>query len=210
MKITGIEEQKKNNKRCSIYIDGEYLCSAERDLVEELGLSEGMELSEEEFNRTLERIQYKGALRAALYMLARTSKTEMELEKRLNDKQHPPKAIKQALEYLKELGYINDEEYTEGYIRNTRDTTGTSRRSIYCKLAAKGVDKEIIQQKLDEAEIDDFSSALKAARKKAVGLSGSDIEKKAKLLNFLYRKGFGIEVCRKVIEELDLESAKFM
>jgi regulatory protein len=109
MKITGIEEQKKNNKRCSIYIDGEYLCSAERDLVEELGLSEGMELSEEEFNRTLERIQYKGALRAALYMLARTSKTEMELEKRLKYKQHPPKAIIHALEYLKELGYINDE-----------------------------------------------------------------------------------------------------
>ena len=202
MRITGIEQQKKNTKRYNIYIDGEYRCSVEDDILQELNLSKDMELNELEFNHTLEIIQYKGALRAALYMLARAPKTEMEIEKSLSDKQHDPKAIKKVLEYLKEIGYINDESYTESYIRSIKDTAGTSRRSIYQKLAAKGVDKEIIQQEIDKAEIDDYASALSAAKKKIASLKGSRREKKLKLLNYLYRKGFGIDACKRAAEEL--------
>ena len=202
MRITGIEQQKKNTKRYNIYIDGEYRCSVEDDILQELNLSKGMELNEIEFNNTLEIIQYKGALRAALYMLARAPKTEMEIEKSLSDKQHDPKAIKKVLEYLKEIGYIKDESYTESYIRSIKDTAGTSRRSIYQKLAAKGVDKEIIQQEIDKAEIDDYASALSAAKKKIASLKGSRREKKLKLLNYLYRKGFGIDACKRAAEEL--------
>jgi len=202
MRITGIEQQKKNTKRYNIYIDGEYRCSVEDDILQELNLSKDMELNELEFNHTLEIIQYKGALRAALYMLARASKTEMEIEKRLSDRRYDPKAIKKVLEYLKEIGYINDESYAESFIRSTKDVTGTSRRSIYQKLAAKGVDKEIIQQELDKAEIDDYASALSAAKKKISSLKGSSREKKLKLLNYLYRKGFGIDACKRAAEEL--------
>ena len=202
MRITGIEQQKKNTKRYNIYIDGEYRCSVEDDILQELNLSKDMELNELEFNHTLEIIQYKGALRAALYMLARAPKTEMEIEKSLSDKQHDPKAIKKVLEYLKEIGYINDESYTESYIRSIKDTAGTSRRSIYQKLAAKGVDKEIIQQEIDKAEIDDYASALSAAKKKISSLKGSSREKKLKLLNYLYRKGFGIDDCKRAAEDI--------
>lgn len=205
MRITKIEQQKKNIKRYNVYIDGEYRCSVENDILHELGLSEEMELNELEFNKTMEIIQYKGALRAALYILARAPKTELEIEKRLIDKQHAPRAIKQAIIYLKEIGYINDESYAESYIRSIKDVTGISRRSIYQKLANKGIDKEIIQQKLDESDIDDYASAIKAAKKKVLTLKGNSREKKSKLLNFLYRKGFGIDVCKRTAEALDLE-----
>ncbi len=207
MRITAIEEQKKNNKRCNIYIDGEYYCSVDKEILEELNFSKGMELNQEEFNRKLEIIEYKSALRTALYMLIRSSKTENELKKKLKEKKHSENAINAVLQYLKEIGYINDESYTESYIKNARESAGTSRRSLYYKLAGKGVDSEVIQQKLEEAEIDDFASAMKAAEKKAVGLKGDKRQKAAKLLNFLYRKGFGMEVCRKVIEELDLDES---
>lgn len=205
MIITKIEEQQKNKKRCSIFIDGEYHSSIDKDILGELSLSEGMELNSDEFNQKLEIIQYKSALRAALYMLARSAKTENEIKKKLKEKQHSEKAINQALEYLRGIGYINDESYTESFIKNMMDTSGTSSRSLYYKLISKGVDKEVIQDKLEEAEINDYASALKAAQKKAAGLKGDKWEKASKLLNFLYRKGFGMEVCRKVLSELDLE-----
>lgn len=205
MRITKIEQQIKNIKRYNIYIDGEYRFSVDGDILQELCLSEGMELNEAEFNKTLEIIQYKGALRAALYMLARASKTEKEIERRLCDKQHDSKAIKKVLKYLKEIGYVNDEGYAESFIRAVKDTTGISRRVIYQKLISKGIDKEIINQKLDEADIDDYESAAIAARKKAPQLKGSSKEKKIKLLNFLYRKGFGIDACKKAAEELGFD-----
>ena len=205
MKITKIEEQKKNNKRCSIYIDGEYHSSVDREILEELSLYEGIELNENEFNQKLEIIQYKSALRAALYMLTRSSKTESQIRKRLKEKQHPDGAIDSALDYLREIGYINDESYTESFIRSAKDISGASRRSLYYKLAGKGVDAEIIRKKLEEAEIDDYASAQKVAQKKAAALKGNRREKASKLMNFLYRKGYSMEICRRAIAELDLE-----
>lgn len=205
MKITKIEEQKKNKKRCSIFIDDEYHCSVDKDILEELKFHEGMELSADELNEKLEIIQYKSALRAAFYILARSSKTEYEIEKKLKEKQHPEKAIRKVLEYLKEIRYINDESYTESFIKSMRLTAGTSKKSLYYKLAGKGVDSDVIKQKLDDAEIDDYESALKAAIKKAAGIKGDKREKASKLMSFLYRKGFTMEVCMKVIAELDLE-----
>ncbi|MDD4504727.1 MAG: RecX family transcriptional regulator, partial [Clostridiaceae bacterium] len=205
MKITGIEEQKKNSKRYNIYIDNEYYCSIDKDILEELHFYEEMEFNENEFSKILERVQYKSALKAALYILTHASKTERELEKKLMDKQHSERAIRQVLEYLREIGYVNDESYTESFIRSMRDVTGISRKSLYYKLAGKGIDKVIIQQKLDEAEIDDYTSALKAAKKKVVNLKGNKREKSSKLFSFLCRKGYGIEICRKLIEELELE-----
>jgi regulatory protein len=205
MKITGIEEQKKNSKRCSIYIDGEYNFSIDKEILEELNFYVGMELNPDVFNQKLAIIDYKSALRTALYLLMRSSKTENELRKRLKEKQHSENTINAVLEYLKEIGYINDESYAESYIKSVRESAGTSKRSLYYKLAGKGVDSEVIRQKLEEAEIDDFAPAMKAAEKKAAGLKGDKRQKAAKLLNFLYRKGYGMEVCRKVIEELDLD-----
>ena len=207
MKITKIEDQKKSTKRCNIYIDGEYHSSVDKDTQQELKLCEGMELNEDEFNQKLEIIQYKSALRAALYILTRSAKTEKEIKKRLKEKDHPEKAISLALEYLKEIGYINDESYTESFIRSSKDVTGTSKRTLYYKLANKGVDNETIQQKLEEAEIDDYASAMKAAQKKAGSIKGDKRERASKLFGFLYRKGYSMDVCRKIIADLDLDES---
>ncbi|MGE5676607.1 MAG: hypothetical protein ACM3ZR_00945 [Pseudomonadota bacterium] len=205
MKITKIEEQKRNKRKYNIYIDGEYHSSILKDIVDEMKFSEGMELNEDEFNQKLEIIQYKSALREALLILTRSSKTEKELKQKLKEKSYSEKTIDQVTKYLGEIGYINDESYTESFIGLMKNTTGTSSRSLYYKLAGKGIDVELVQQKLDEADIDDFASAMKAAQKKASGLKGDKREKSAKLIGFLYRKGYGMDVCRRVIEELDLE-----
>lgn len=207
MKITKIEEQKKNSKKYNIYVDGEYYNSIDKEILEEINLVAGVELIEDEFNLKMEIVQYKSALRSAFYMLARSSKTEIELKRKLKEKQYPEKAVNQVLDYLKSIGYINDGNYAESFIGIMKNSAGTSSRSLYYKLAGKGIDSDVIEQKLQEAELDDYSSALKAAQKKLSGLSGDKREKASKLLGFLYRKGFGMEVCRRVIEELKLEDS---
>lgn len=205
MKITKVEEQKRNKRKYNIYIDGEYHSSMLKDVVDEMKFSEGMELNENEFNQKLEIIQYKSALKEALLILTRSSKTKNELKQKLKEKGYTEKTIDQVTEYLGEIGYINDESYTESFIGLMKNTTGISSRNLYYKLAGKGIDGELIQQKLDEAEIDDFASAMKAAQKKASGLKGDKKEKSTKLLGFLYRKGYSMDVCRRVMEELELE-----
>jgi regulatory protein len=205
MRITKIEEQKRNKKKYNMYIDGEYHSSIDKEILDEMKFVEGMELNEDDFNQKLEIIQYKSALRSAFYILARSSKTENELKKKLKEKEYPEKAINQVLDYLRSIGYVNDNSYAESFIGIMKGTAGTSSRSLYYKLAGKGIDADVIQEKLEEADIDDYSSALKIAQKKLPGLKGDKREKTTKLIGYLYRKGFGMDVCRKIIEELDLE-----
>lgn len=205
MIITKLEEQKKNRNKYNLYIDGEYHSSIDKEVLEEMDFAEGMELDRDEFDKRMEIIQYKSALRTSFHILARSPKTESELRRKLKEKRYPEKSIDQVLDYLASIGYINDGSYAESFIGMMKNTAGASSRSLYYKLAGKGIDSAVIEQKLEEAEVDDYTSALSAARKKLPALKGDRKEKASKLLGFLYRKGFGMEVCRRVIEELDLE-----
>jgi len=205
MRITKIEEQKKNKNKYNLYLDGEFYCSIDKEIIEEVNFFEGMELQENELEERMEIIQYKSALRTSFHILAQSSKTELELRRKLKEKKYPDKAISKVLDYLRSIGYINDSNYAESFIGSMKNSAGTSSRSMYYKLAGKGIDSDVIEQKLEAAEIDDYTSALKAARKKLPSLKGDKREKTSKLLGFLFRKGFGMDVCRKVIEELQLE-----
>jgi len=205
MIITKLEEQKRNKNKFNLYIDGEYHSSIDREVLEEMNFAEGMELEQDEFNEKMEIIQYKSALRTSFHILARSSKTEAELRRKLKEKRYPEKSIEQVLDYLESIGYINDGDYAESFIGMMKNTAGTSSRSLYYKLTGKGIDSAVIEQKLEEAEIDDYASALSAARKKLPALKGDKRDQASRLLGFLYRKGFGMEICRRVIEELGLE-----
>ncbi len=205
MRITKIEEQKKNNSRYNLYLDGEFYSSIDKEILEEMGFFEGMELRENELEEKMEIIQYKSALRTSFHILARASKTELELKRKLKEKKYPEKAISQVLDYLRSIGYIDDSSYAESFIGSMKSSHGTSSRSLYYKLAGKGIDSDVIEQKLQDAEIDDYASALNAARKKLPSLKGDEREKTSKLLGFLFRKGFGMDICRRVIEELKLD-----
>jgi len=202
--ITKIEEQKKNKKRCSIYVDDEYYCSVDREILKEVNLSEGI-ISENEFARKMDIINYKTALKAALTMLVRAPRTEKELSLKLRQKGLPDSAIQKAVEYLKGTGYINDEAYAESVIRSSKDIKGCSSNSLYSKLSQKGIDSETIRKKINEADFDEYSSALKAAQKKLQSLKGSSKDKAAKLMSFLFRKGFGMDTCKKVLDSLELQ-----
>lgn len=205
MLITKIEEQKKNKKKCNIFIDGEYYCSIDADIIKEVNIYEGMNIMEQELNKKIEVMNYKSTLKSALSMLMRAPRTENELAKKLKQKDFPDSTIEKVIDYLRSIGYVNDESYAESLIRDSKDNKGCSRRSLYYKLCQKGIDSKIIQQKLEEADIDEFDSALRTAIKKASSLKGNKRDKAKKLYSFLIRKGFGMEVCSKVISELKLE-----
>lgn len=206
MVITKIEEQKKNKKRCSVFLDGEYYCSIDREILKEVNIYEGMSIDEYEFNSKMEIINYKSALKSALSMLVRAPRTESELVSKLRQKDYPESAIEKVVEYLKGAGYINDEAYAESMIRGLKDNKGCSRRSLYSKLSQKGIKGDIIQQKLEDGAVDEFDTALKAALQKLHNLKGDKRDKFTKLYAFLFRKGYGSEVARRVISELNLEA----
>ena len=61
-------------------------------------------------------------------------------------------ASERAIERLEELGLINDEKYAREYAEVLLERKGFSRQRAEFELMKKGIDKDIIEEILDELE----------------------------------------------------------
>ncbi len=99
-------------------------------------------------------------------------------------------------------GFLSDRDYAETKVVSLR-RAGKSRRQIEMKLRQKGVDGDLISEALAENNSDDFSAAMRTARKRRLGPWASPDkreERREKDLARLCRAGFSFEIARKVID----------
>ncbi len=205
MKITAITPQKRNKEFYNIFIDGEFFCSIDDVSVYTMKLEEGIEVDAKLLEKTAIQSAYRKALNYSLHLLARYYKTKHELIQKLKEKEYKDDTISSVIEKLKELGYINDEMFVENYIRSKQGSNQTiNKKTLYNKLLQKGIDKELIQNSLESADIDEYDIAMKAVEKKLKSLKGSAKEKKVKLYSFLYSKGFEYETCSRIIDSIEI------
>lgn len=66
----------------------------------------------------------------------------------------------EVIEYLKELGYINDDDYVDAYIRQCMRLLDYSTYEIRQKLLQKGINKYIIDDKVGTLEESDYNDLL--------------------------------------------------
>jgi regulatory protein len=98
-------------------------------------------------------------------------------------------------------GYVDDRVYAEGRVAALR-RRGGSARGIAMKLAAKGLDRELIATALDAHDTDDATAALALARRKRIGpfRAKARAEHRDRDLGALARGGFSFDVARRVID----------
>lgn len=201
MEITAITPHKKNKNFYNVFIDGEFFCSLDDEAIYAMKLKEGIEVDTTLLEKTAVQAAYKNALNYSLNLLSKYYKTTHELKKKLKEKGYSDDAINSVIEKLKALGYLNDEQYIEAYIRSKQ---GVNKKNLYNKLIQKGLDREQVQSYLNNTDIDEYNIAMKAAEKKLKSLKGNPYEKKAKLYSYLYSKGFEYETCNKIIDSLEI------
>lgn len=118
---------------------------------------------------------------------------------------------------FEEAGLLNDELYARGMVQSLR-RSGKSARAITTKLRQKGLQYDLIQEKLgevdagqnDEGVQPDFQAALKLAKKRSLGPFKKDGEEEdfKKSLAILARAGFSFDIATEVLklERSDLSS----
>jgi regulatory protein len=206
MKITAITQQKRNKDFYNIFVDGEYFCSMDDETIYKMKLKEDVEVDTKLLSDAAIQSAYRKALNYSLNLLAKYYKTKQELMKKLKEKEYNEETIDSVINRLVELGYLNDEAYVETYINSKQNSNqAINKRTIYNKLMQKGVDRELIQNSLENAELDEYDFAMKAAEKKLRNLKGSLREKKAKLFSYLYSKGFEYDICNKILENIEID-----
>lgn len=208
MKITKIEVQKKNKDRVSIFLEGTYAFSINMELVYNFNLKEDMDIDMDFISDIVKVEEQKKANNAALVLLSSGYKTEREVRNKLSKKGFDEEYILKSLDFVRSYNFVNDEKYTEMFVRDKILFNNVGKNKIKTKLFEKGIDKNTINETIDNL-IDDeqqFDAALNLAKKKIKTIRDDDKRKVyQKLGNFLQYRGFTFDIIKKVLNELKME-----
>ena len=131
-------------------------------------------------------MDYETAKEKAVRYLVLALRTEEEVKNKLRKLNVEEGIIVQVTEYLKSIGYIDDEKYVEAYIRQCINIPKYSKYEIIMKLIQKGINKEILSEKLEELDNCDYENKLIDKLLKGKLKNMEPLKQKA----YLYRRGF--------------------
>ena len=203
-KITKIEYQKKNKERFNIYIDDEYGFSVDISILIKYSLKKGMELDDALIYDILSSEEKISVYNYGISVLSRYAKSECELRLKMKNKGFEPQLIDNAISTLKERKYLDDERYCEMFINDKINISKHGVRKIKEALYYKGIDKEIIEEKIKNISAEsEEERAFILGEKKLLNIKENDNRKKmAKLSNYLIGKGFEYETVNKTLRKL--------
>ena len=198
MKITKITPQKKRKNRYNLYVNGEFFEGLDQNTVAIHKLYEGKILTDDEIEKIRETEIREKLHDRVINLISKFPKTEFELKRYIRRKGYSEEIAEEEVRRLKKYDLIDDQKYANRYVESNRKY---SKRMLRKKLFEKGIDKNIINEVLNQPEVDkkEEEILLKTAKKKLKRLK-KDNEKKRKLFQYLARKGFDFEDIYKIID----------
>lgn len=134
----------------------------------------------------------------ALRLLSVRPRSRRELEVRLLRAGFDPDEVAGELGRLEGVGLIDDERFAREFTEHQLGARRAGRRAVASGLAAKGVERRIVDRALAEVPGDDAERAGELARSRAERLRGVAPEKAfGRLVSFLIRRGHDPETARR-------------
>lgn len=206
MKITSIEEQKKNKDRVSIFIDGSYAFSLHAEIAYKYHLKVGTEIDPSFLEEIGKVEEQKKANNYVLGLLSKSFKPEKQIADKMREKGFEQEYIDKSIDMMKDYKYIDDSRYAKSFTSDSLNFSKMGKNKIKNKLYQKGIDKETINETLNELVDDEqqFEAALELGKKKYPTIRETDSRKKnQKLTTFLQYRGFSFDIIKKVLYSLN-------
>ena len=197
MLITASEERKKG--MTALYIDGEYAVSVDTVTFASSGFHTGSDITDDELYELLRASRISRAKEKALYLIEYRSRTRKELR----DKLLPlfgEEAAEAAIERLEQLGLIDDEGFARDYAEQLIKRKLYSRERAAFEMMKKGIDKDIIEEVLDEMEPDPTEQIRQLLSTKYVRRLSNEKDR-LRTVNALKAMGFRWSDIRECMEE---------
>lgn len=133
-------------------------------------------------------MNFDEAKEKAVRYLVLQLRTEEEVKNKLRKLNVEEDIIIEVTEYLKSIGYIDDVKYVEAYLRQCISIPKYSVYEIKMKLIQKGVNKNIVSEKLEEFDRYNYEKSLINKLLNGKLKNMDSLKQKA----YLYRRGFSI------------------
>ena len=196
MKVTS---KKGKGDKMHVSIDGVYTFTVDETFFYSLFLNEKKDYSTDELNEILEKAGERRAYNYAVSLLSRRDHTVKEINDKLKQKGYGQYASAAVLK-LSEQGYLSDERFARMYVRELINLRKYGKKRIIQELMRKGVNRDIIDDVLSEAEFPDNRLREIIERKYMRFL---DTEKGVqKTVNSLLRLGYSYGEIRNALKEI--------
>ncbi len=206
MKISKIEQQKKNKSRLSVFIDGEFSFGADNFTVLSHHLTEGAEITEEELKNIKNTAVLEDAKNYAARLVSARSYTEKAMKEKLIAHVGDEETVEKTLSFLKEYKLIDDYDYALRYAHDLVHLKKFGPKQVKWKLQEKGIPKDIAQRAAEELNLENtISENLKSLALKK--LSGNfDIKNIMKVKRYLASRGYSFDDINSVFSQIEQEN----
>ncbi|NOX64285.1 MAG: regulatory protein RecX [Chlorobi bacterium] len=179
------------------------------EIAYEVYLNSGLIKGDEVDKKKLEKLKYENEFfqtkSSAYRYLGNRNHSSFELRVKLTKKGYQKLIIEKVIKDLRAKGYIDDQKFTESFVKNRIEKRKEGIVKINSELKKKGISNEIISDVINNFTDDPihFQNALQLARKKYQSLKNKDLDfqkLKGRLFNFLKGKGYTTEIILKVLD----------
>jgi regulatory protein len=181
--ITDIQQQKKNQDRYSIFIDGAYSFSLPTDDVLDAKLHKGQELTASDVKKFEKKSQDSLLIARAVEKALRRPHSRHEMSTYLKLRGAEADLIEYCLAKLEARALVNDAAFVE-YWASMRRRRNKSDSYIRAELLSKGVDKDVLESFFSDNQEDPKARILRLIEKKR------NQYEQQKLIAYLQRQGF--------------------
>ncbi len=183
----------------NIYIDGEAAVKLDKEICLINHLKIGQSLTDEELHSLIEQSEYRRAKEKALYILSGRNHSKKELEQKIA-RTTSREAAQKACDQMEDLGLINDESFAKMYARELFVRKKYGKIRVKQEMRLKGIDKELIDQVLEEYEQDDTSEKILEILEKKYSRYKEDEKVKRRAIAALQRMGYNWEEIRTAVD----------
>lgn len=133
-------------------------------------------------------MSFELAKEKALRYIMMSKKTEQEVYNKLIKLGFEENIVLDVIDYLKSIKYIDDNDYVDAYIRQCMRLMNYSIYEIKNKLLQKGIEKCIIENKLEDLKESEYEEKL---RNKLLSTKCKNMDEQ-KIKSYFYRRGLYI------------------
>ncbi|MCX6153612.1 MAG: RecX family transcriptional regulator [Candidatus Kapabacteria bacterium] len=203
-KIISIVKQKFPSTDFSVSLDSGECFELSSDLVFKNSLSNGVSINEETLKQIKLENESISAKQTAYGFCSYKPRSEHQLRQKLNVKDFSDEAKEIAIDYMKQIKYIDDMKFALDYAKALQLRKNMPLNKIKSELYQKGISKFDIEDTLHQFadEDNELNSALRAIHKKLKNKKfETDTELKYFIIQLLIKSGFSSDIARSATEK---------
>lgn len=197
--ITRVERTKSRQARYRITF-GIHSITVLEDVMIKYRMTQGNTFMKKDLEEIIVADERQRTYAQSLRFLEHKPRTRHELSQKLRQKEFAAPLIEEALDRLERENLVDDDLFAKEWTRQRMEGKRKGKLWIRQELRQKGIANDLIVEALEGISTDaEFETALSAGRKKWNQVKGDVKEKKNKTLPFLMRRGFSMDMVRRVV-----------